>query len=867
MKNFLAFAFAFVSTTATVFAQTTNFALENESGAGKVSAFTITELDNGGEATFQMWLKPTAWSSAKLVGQDNFSVELSADQQILVKAGGSTATITAGDLLNKWSQLTVTVQQGTVKAFINNEEVAVSGSLPGTFDASEVSFSEKGCVIADGFKGQIDEIRVWSKALEQDDFFWNNTLNKFNPNYDALVAYWKCDQDQCDNLVDYKLAHHGEFDNVTRVAVTDNSVMKYRVVTGYTNLMRFTDRPKINRDMFLMTNDLILLSAKVQQDGSLFPEYPDNSATPTNVNYLADFEGRTGVMDFQGKGAMMSAEDGRTPFDPTERFGYGATAKASFSTWMYIDTWVEGAELFSNYLDDDNCMVIKLGSEADKELIVDLCGTTATLKDQLETGKWQFVSVYLKPMQGTLDGRFFNPVSVGIGAYNESGEFESKIHDKIGTRTIELGGKDMTITAVPAFQGSTLTIGKDFDGKLDEVMVWGSDRSGAIGSDATKPYEWNIGNWDNIFLNAYWKGDDPENLGKDSQSYLGMIDFIRNYYKNHRGFKIRMGIIYPDGTKWINGVLNKKENVDNLIRDAKVLLSQCDGLDVDLEWMYSTNDWNVYNNVVGRLITEVMADAPEKTFSCSLHAVSFSGFSRELLDDVDYFTFQLYGPNKETYYWDYYENAYKNFSNWGFPKDKILLSYGVLLVNNGEEGYKDLFEKYGMNDDNFDPDLNSWSCNGTMKYYNGVNQVKRKQRFIIDNDCRGTMYFDMGNDQRVDDYKSLIRAQNDIIASNVDTLITEVNMIPTGIETVKSDADNGLFVIGREPSAGLIRVVLKDDSERALLEMYSVEGRVVKQLALTEMVTSVPVGDIQAGVYLVKVVQGGRSHTVKLVIN
>ena len=92
-------------------------------------------------------------------------------------------------------------------------------------------------------------------------------------------------------------------------------------------------------------------------------------------------------------------------------------------------------------------------------------------------------------------------------------------------------------------------------------------------------------------------------------------------------------------------------------------------------------------------------------------------------------------------------------------------------------------------------------------------------------------------------------------------------MIATGIETVKSDADNGLFVIGREPSAGLIRVVLKDDSERALLEMYSVEGRVVKQLALTEMVTSVPVGDIQAGVYLVKVVQGGRSHTVKLVIN
>ena len=64
-----------------------------------------------------------------------------------------------------------------------------------------------------------------------------------------------------------------------------------------------------------------------------------------------------------------------------------------------------------------------------------------------------------------------------------------------------------------------------------------------------------------------------------------------------------------------------------------------------------------------------------------------------------------------------------------------------------------------------------------------------------------------------------------------------------------------------------MRVVLKDGSESALLEMYSVEGRVVRQLVLTEMETSVPVGDIQPGVYLVKVVQGGRSHTVKLVIN
>lgn len=163
-----------------------------------------------------------------------------------------------------------------------------------------------------------------------------------------------------------------------------------------------------------------------------------------------------------------------------------------------------------------------------------------------------------------------------------------------------------------------------------------------------------------------------------------------------------------------NGViLNKEEYLDNMINDAKKLLTYCDGLDVDLEWMYSSSDWTIYNHVVKRLIDEVMAGHRDtKTFSCSLHKVSYGGFDKAMINDVDFFTFQLYGPNKETYYWEYYPEAYNWFINYGFPKDKILMSYGVLLVNNGEEGYKDLFEKYGMNDSNFDPALNSWDCDG-----------------------------------------------------------------------------------------------------------------------------------------------------------
>ena len=315
--------------------------------------------------------------------------------------------------------------------------------------------------------------------------------------------------------------------------------------------------------------------------------------------------------------------------------------------------------------------------------------------------------------------------------------------------------------------------------------------------------------------------------------------------------------------------MNKDECVDNLIRDAKVLLEHCDGLDVDLEWMYSSYDWALYNKIVGRLINEVMA-GKDKTFTCSLHKVSYGGFSKDLIKDVDYFTFQLYGPNKETYYWDYYPEAYNWFTGYGFPKDKILMSYGVLLVNNGEEGYKDLFEKYGMNDGNFDPDLNSWDCNGTMRYYNGVNQTKRKQEFIIEKDCRGTMYFDMGNDQPVSDYKSLIRAQNDILASNVDTLITKVDLDPVGIKATTNDnSKDDIFSFYLNSAKDQVVLTLSKDEYvyGASYKICAMDGKIMMQDRLSAVKNVIPLASLEKGTYLIMVRTNSGDCTRKLHVN
>ena len=850
MKKYLFSAFALCASIG-AFAQTTNYSLKND-GTGCVNTFPIAELNNASEVTLQLWVNPSEWvNGAVLLGQDNISLELGTDQVLKIKSGSELITVSCNVPLNQWTQITLTLNNGLPGLYINGVKQTVTGSLAQSLPI----VTHDAFIIGNGFKGQLDEIRVWGKAIEEKDFFWYNTLHKYHPAYADLIAYWKCDQDLCEHLVDYKFNYHGVLNNVTRTAVTDNNKFKYRIVSGYVpSIMRFTDRPFINRDMFLMTNDAITLSAKVQNDGSIFPEVPDNSAVAVNVDHLAEFGGRSGVMSFNGEGSQMVAEDGRITFSPVGSMGYNETPVASIASWIYIEEWKEGAVLFSKYQDEDNNFSIRLGNEANKEILVDFCGTTATLPGKLELNKWQYVGVYLKPIIGELTGRSFNPIQISV---------DFTVYGRVGTnKGITLSGKDMTKTVIPLMASTPIVIGKDFKGKMDEIMVWGADRSSSAESDAINGYKWNQGDWGAIFCNAYWKGDDSQNVGKDYQSYRNIINIMRGYYAGYRGAKVRLGIIYPQGEGWKN-VLNKKENVDRLIRDSKEILKDCDGLDVDLEW----HGYDVVNNVVRRLINEVMAGHDDKIFSVSQHQYSYQ-LDKTLIPDIDYFTMQLYGPQPFSYDYDWYVNAYNLFINYGYPKDKLLLSYGVLLVNNGEEGYKDLFSKYGYNDDNFDPALNTWNCNGTTKYFNGVNQTRRKQEFIIDNDCLGTMYFDMANDVYVHDPKSLIRAQNDVLSANVDTLITKVDKVPTGLIRVSGEKAENLFSFYPNPAKEFITVSLHETgSSRATLEITSVDGVSLISKELTDSYNTISLDKLNKGTYIIRVTSDKKSSTKKLQIN
>ena len=838
-----------------IFTQTTNYALQNTNGAGNVLISGISELNQSQNATLQLWIKPTTLGTvAKLIEQDNLSVWVNTNSTLSVKSGTQIANINYTLTANNWVQLTVVYSQGTVRAFINNVEQTVSGSLPTVLPNVTSNMT-----IGSGFIGQIDEIRIWNKALVQADFYWRNTLNKFNPNIASLVAYWKCDQDQCVNLVDYQFNHHGIINGMTKVAVTDNVNFRYRVVSGYTNYMRFTDRPNINRDMFLMTNDVILLSAIVQNDGSILPELSDNSAVATNVNYLATFQGHNGVMSFTGTGSQMVAADGHTLYDPTAANGYGAPITASVGLWIYVDTWNPGAVILSKYQDATNCLTVTLGPVADSSIVVNFCGTVATLKHKLTAGKWHYLGVYLRPVSGTditSVRASYNLITISVD-YTEY----------TGLTGVTLSGTTPTTkSSVPLMPATPIYIGQNFAGKMDEIMLWGSLRNGAAQNDAEKGYKWNVGDWSNIFLCSYWKGDDPTNIGKDSQSMPGIIEYMKNYYANTRGSKIRMGIVYHGSSPWqtVLSSVTGKANVDRMIAGLKTILSTCDGLDLDLEWSYSAADYATYNNIVSRIANEVMAGTG-KTFTTSLHYVSY-GIDKTLIPKIDYFTFQMYGPQTASYTYQYYLDAYNAFINYGFPKNKILLSYGVLLVDGTtEQGYKDLFEKYGMTDANFNPDVNIW--NGL--YFNGVNQVKNKQNVIVDNDLKGTMYFDMANDLKMSDYKSLIRAQNEIISANVDTLVTNVTVSGITSIPVTPNGSKDLVTIYVNNITNEVEISIAENkvNEPVICQVYTPLGILLKEVPLNTGNNILYLKGLGKSMVLIKVSSRSFSSTKKVLLN
>lgn len=121
---------------------------------------------------------------------------------------------------------------------------------------------------------------------------------------------------------------------------------------------------------------------------------------------------------------------------------------------------------------------------------------------------------------------------------------------------------------------------------------------------------------------------------------------------------------------------------------------------------------------------------------------------------VDYFTFQNYGPQIDVNGYSSMVSACGTYRSWGYPDSKIMLSapfQGTPGAGQGADirAYRDIVSACaGVRED---PSLDSASFNyggGKVKtlHFNGVDTVRKKARYISEQQVAGFMYWDLGMD-------------------------------------------------------------------------------------------------------------------------
>lgn len=763
-------------------AQVDNYSLRL-SGTGTVNSGRLPELNGLSSYTVQFWMCPSVWTNGASLfqrgeGSSAFSVTLGNSGEIYFQVGNQVQKISHSDLkTSTWSQVSIVVSPQGCTAWVNKQKIILSGVASMEIPASDESF-----VLGKQYTGRIDEFRLWKDAVEESYLLCNNTLNKLHPNYNDLIVYYKFDQNQCTDVVDYTFKHHGKrTGDAVKELVNDNALFKYRILTAYGEFSRFFDRP-IARDEYLLCNDLLILGLNAHSDGTVTPEAPASDGILSSATHLASWAGRDGVISFNGSGAQMNVG----------MDALGATSDSySFSTWLYLDNWTEGAYLIKREKSDTQGFSLRLGNAERQELIVRINGVEGIWNNSV----WQYHGID-KPGK-TAD------LKVGQWVYVAVTTATAISSVRLGINGVKMEAPNVDFSSALSLNLSKLTdtpalIGVNLSGKMDETCMWNIDYPNVasimnygiplpvIGAN-------NI-NAENVWnCSAYYKYDIAENPGHDYYSYKEFLRIMRSAFNGYKGFKIRMSVRgFSDGMNGCASAMDTEEERQRFGKNIAKAAEEFDGVDLDFEWIYNGAS-NYYFDNYGKLMKVIRENlSPGKIFTVSPHYVSCR-YPSWCMQYVDYFLFQIYGPSTDLYTMSTYRNAYNRFVTpvngyYGFPKEKIVMSYATTTSSgflNGvatapENGYRNLC------DENYTPDMNVVVKNGYTYYLTGYNQVRERAEFVNDNNLGGIMYWNLGNDVPSASLPySLPRSCSYALASNVDTLLTDADIMATSIETEK----------------------------------------------------------------------------------
>ena len=744
-------------------AQVTNNAISLERN-GRVSLGTLQDITADDGITLQLWLNPQHWIPGANIATwgNSLNIQLGNPGVLVIKSGDDSMTFSDANLSSgNWAHITLLLDNN-IRLLVNN-----ANEQNGTLSQPFAIPTEAPLLLGGGFLGRIDEVRVWDLILPADyNRFWNNTIDSFNPQWQHLAAYWKFDQTRlATNVYDYSgKGHNGTFsaNGVERVAVADNPKFTYRRNLAYADCSRFFDRG-VQHGQYLKSNVISMIGATAQADGSLKYKQPDNKGVITGGSYLAEHNGRNGVLDLAGEGAQMNV--GKESLIAYNNSNYLASTTAyTFMTWLSLDSWTPNAFLIQKESNASNGISLRLGN-TQGEFILRCNGTEFTYATAIELDKWHHIG--------------FSTNAATLGS-----EFVFVVDDTVLTPTYS--HTTAAATALSNLKTTDCIIGGGIDGKLDNTTTW-SQKFGAadIMAQGNTPVEPGIGK---AITGAYsrsvdglWKYDIAEDLGRDSYSTPEWFRMIKATFDGYEGAYVTISI-----DKWSDEFFTKINNNAQYRQTLADAISSMgnepfiDGVDYDFEW---NNNWSG----IGTLCQLVRAKLQEgKIQAVSPHELYYN-FPTDKMQYVDYFNFQDYGPgNRNIFNFENYKSFFTKAKNHGYPVEKIMLSYATTtsgaMYSNGSRPANTHAEFYptgwrSMPYETFAYNQNSYDVGeGLTRYFTGMEQVWLRSEYMNNNGCAGIFYWDMGNDTRdCNDPRSLATFASFAINSNVQRIVESVD--------------------------------------------------------------------------------------------
>lgn len=817
-------------------AQVDNYAVRLSTG-GSVDCGPMPELNGLSSYTIQLWFYADQWNKGATLLQrgEGLCLQAAGANKLTITVGEQKTTVTNA-FLNAMRWTNVTLLSNGTKLFVH-----INGNLVKTFSGNYTipEDSQSHFLLGgDTYEGRLDEIRIWNTEISDEfGYFVHNTLNKWVPQLDHLVAYFKCDQERCPQLVDYKPLfapsewnHHGLFSptGATLEHVTDNVGLPYLLNGAYCDNARFYDRA-VDRDKYLLSNDLIILGINSYTDGHLRYASTCDHATPTGVQYFSEFEGRTGVVQFTGEGSQLAATT--TALEPSSK-GY------TFETWLYLDEWTPGAYLFrKETADQKHGLSISLGDADLRTLVVRVNGHRFVSRSPLQPGKWTHVAITSQGGGTVANALLF--LYDGTVAYADASLSDSST-DPMPT------GMD-TCAA---------TLGEGLSAKFDETVLWNQSFSAAdLRSHINAVPFPGIGIKQTATLMAngaaYYRYDQPDRPGYDYFSQDEWRRIMLTAYEGYRGYQVRISVRSHSG--WQTTIADAAKR-KIFAADLAQLSEGYDGVELDLEWMDGTQ------TNLGLLADDILAALPEgKSLMVSCHAYGAYKFPKEKISKIDGFTMQQYGPQNTFTKWSNFQSSYNSFLNYGFPKEKIYLSYSTTTSKGYDASGAATGEVVGVRkgflerDDyvpDYTADTETWQYNGLTYYFMGPGQVYRRAKHCVDNGLMGIFYWDLGNDIPTAHPYSLPKACAYALNSNVDTLVTEVAVNhPTAILRPKADASQ--LSIRLESSSHQIIVAAPSGLSVRQVQLFAPSGQCVAQGSGTRLsCRSLPLGVYVLRAYL-----------------